>query len=187
MVRQGLNQRLGNGGPVLIREQERLCVVAVHGHGKSVNLERLDHAPAGGYGGQHMLLAVIDQHQTVGIGVRCLYGLDLDARMNPRLSQGFVRIGQARIGRVPAQQPPEQPHVRPLAGMGRGQGPIGVKFDEYVPKVAIHQIPGQTPDTQCCGAVGTGRTAHHRPNHVIEDTDYHVKCTPVQGISLAAM
>ena len=85
------------------------------------------------------------------------------------------RVRQPLIRGIPAQQPAEEPHIRTLRLVGRGQGTIAVELHETLLQFAAHQVQRQPPDPQRRRTVGTRRAAHDGPEHVIEDAHDHAR------------
>mgnify|MGYP001141114745 CR=1 FL=1 len=121
-------------------------IVAPDRQGRPVDVDDLDHAPAGGEGDHGMALVGVAQGQPVGVGVGVAEvgdpGLDLDT--SP--PGGGCGIEQAFVLGIPAHEAAEQAHVRSLAGVGEGQGSLGVEFHQHPGDAAAHQVAGQAAD-----------------------------------------
>lgn len=65
----------------------------------------------------------------------------------------------------------EQQHRGPMGESvrSRPRGSVGDTLDNCFLDVASHQIPTDSTNSQCCGAVGRRRAAHHWAKHVVED------------------
>ena len=156
-------------GAIRIEVKEGLVVVAGQRHGDAINRHDLDHAAAGGDGGQGVPLGRVAERQLVGVGMLCAEvgdpGLDADAR----LADPAGRLRQPFIGRVPPQQAAQQPHVGPLAFVRGRERAVGVELDENLIDLAVHQVACHPPDAERGRAMRAGRPAHHRPDDVVED------------------
>ena len=95
--------------------------------------------------------------------------LDLD--LHAQIAQDLWRPGQSFIGGVPTHQPPEQAHVRALRVVGGWERAVAIKLDQHPGELTPHEVPGQAPDAQRRGAMGTRRPAHHGADHVVENAD----------------
>ena len=66
-------------------------------------------------------------------------GVDgFDADPHAAVGEGLHRAGEALIGRLPAEQAAEQPHVGALAIVGGGERSASVELDEAVVKLPHH-------------------------------------------------
>ena len=78
-------------------------------------------------------------------------------------------VGQSYVVCVPAQKPTQQPHLRPLAEIGRRQRTTRVQLDVDRLDLAIHEVTAQPSDAQRRGAVRTGWATHYRADDIIEN------------------
>ena len=146
-----------------------LKIIASHGYANPIDINDLDHAAASGNGGKSADFVCIAQGDLVGIGVVSVDVADVDANLDACRFEVLFRFGQALIVGFPTQKPAKQTHVRTLAFVGGGKGTIGVKLDEYILDVFIHQVATDSGYPQGGGTVRTGRPAHDGADDVVEN------------------
>ena len=74
-------------------------------------------------------------------------GVDrLDANPHAAVGEGLHRAGEAFVGRLPAEEPAEEPHVGALAVVGGGERPGPVELDEAIVEPALHEIAREPAD-----------------------------------------
>ena len=121
-----------------VKPQERREYIAPEGHRKAVEPDDLDHSTAGGDGVEGDRALLPGEREAIGAGMR-VAGVDgFDADPHAAVGEGLHRAGEALIGRLPAEQAAEQPHVGALAVVGGGERSASVELDEAVVKLPHH-------------------------------------------------
>jgi hypothetical protein len=153
----------------VIEIEQRLRIVAPYRHRRAVDLDHLDHPPAGGKGDQLTALGGVGQGQLVRTGMRCPQLGDPHLERDAGSAQCLDRTHQPLVPCLPSQQAAAQSHIRALAVVRRRQRAMHVILDEGTLQRATHQVARQPADAQRSRTVRAGRAAHHRADDLVQD------------------
>ena len=152
---------------------ERLVVVAMQRQAPAVDVDHLDHPAPSRDRAERVRLPVAGERESVGVGMRVADVHRLDPYLRAGLAKRCTGARQPWVGRIPAEQAAEEPHVGPLRLMRGGQRSGPVELHEHVVGGAADEVAGEPTDPQGGRAVRTRGPPHHGADHVVENAHQH--------------
>ena len=161
------------GRPLRFHFHRQLVGAAVDPHGPALQAGDLEVAAADGAGQEVQVPAVpaldldVGEVGMVGAGDRA----DLEAQVQAGRRSRLQGLEEALVGERQAQEALGEGPVGALLGVGVGVRAVGIEGAHHPRRGAAGQGPDRAGDMEGAGGVGTGRAAHHRSEHVVEDAD----------------